>query len=83
MAPRHNAVVRPEREVMLPAGNIRPANAAWSFPVVIAKKKGGNPRFYVNYRAFDAIMTPYSFPESKIEESFDELAGQRCTRSWI
>ena len=48
MAPLHKAIVRKELDKMLEAGIITPFSSAWSFPVVIVSKKGGNLRFCVD-----------------------------------
>lgn len=77
MAPKHNAIVRKEVDELLSAGVITPSSSAWSFPVVIATKKDGRPRFCVNYRQLNRVMKPDRWPLPKIEEIFDDLRGSK------
>ena len=62
---------------MLKAGIITASSSAWSFPVVIASKKEGKPRFCVDYRALNRVMKADRWPLPKIEELFDDLSGSR------
>lgn len=80
MTPKHNEVVQREVESMLKAGIITPASSAWSFPVVIATKKDGKPRFCVDCRILNWKMKADRFPLPKIQEIFDELAGGYTSR---
>ena len=75
LSPKHNEVVRSEIDRMLEAGIITPASSAWSFPVVIATKKDGKPRFCVDYRILNRKIKPDRWPLPRIEEIFDELGG--------
>ena len=52
----HQKVIREQADKMLEAGIIIPSVSAWSFPVVIATKKGGTYRSYVDYRTLNAKM---------------------------
>lgn len=75
MSPRHNQIVREEIDKMLHAGIITTTVSSWSFPVVIASKKGGKPRFCVDYRALNRRIKPNPWPIPHIDEVFDELQG--------
>lgn len=75
MAPKHNVLVKEEVEKMLRAGIIRPISSAWSFPVVIATKKDGKPRFCVDYRLLNARMKGDRYPIPKPIEIFDDMKG--------
>ena len=66
---------------MLEAGIITPAVSAWCFPVVIASKKDGRPRFCVDYRALNKVMKADRWPLPKIEEMFDDLQGSKLFAS--
>ena len=59
------------------AGIIKPSVSAWSFPVVIVRKKGGKPRFCVDYRLLNSKMKPDKWPLRNIEEIFDDLEGSK------
>lgn len=75
LPPKHNAVVRAELDKMLSAGIIRPSVLQWSFPIVIASKKDGTPRFCVDYRTLNKVMKADRWPIPLIEEILDELKG--------
>ena len=75
LAPKHNDYVRKEIDDMLEAGIIVPATTARSFPVVIAAKKDGKPRFCVDYRTSNRVMKADRWPLPRIEEIFDDLQG--------
>lgn len=76
-SPRDNTIIRDEIDKMLKAGIIKPATSSWSFPVVIATKKDGKPRFCVDYRMLNQRIKPSRWPIPHIEEIFDELKGSR------
>ena len=75
LPPRHNEVVHEELRKMLEAGIITPSISAWSFPIVIASKKDGKPRFCVDYRTLNRRMKADRWPLPKNEEIFDDLEG--------
>ena len=75
LPPRHSMLVRREIDKMLEAGIITPSTSAWSFPVVIASKKDGKPRFCVDYRIMNRRMKADRWPLPKMEEIFDDLEG--------
>jgi len=73
MPPTHNVIVKAEIEKMLRAGIIRPISSEWSFPVVIATKKDGKPRFCIDYRLLNQRMFADRWPLPKQLEIFDEM----------
>ena len=75
LPPIYNDAVRKELGKMEKAGIIKPSASAWSFPVVIVRKKDGKPRFCVDYRLLNRNMKPDKWPLPKIEEIFDDLEG--------
>ena len=60
---------------MLRAGVIRPISSECSFPIVIATKKDGKPRFCVDYRLLNMRMKADRFPLPKPQEIFDDMKG--------
>lgn len=42
---------------------------------MIASKKDGKPRFFVDYRSLNRVMKADRWPLPKIEELFDDLQG--------
>ena len=72
-------VAEADRQVqeLLEKGLIKPANRAWSSPVVMVWKKDGGWRFCIDYRQLNAITQQDAYPIPKINENLDALAGSR------
>ena len=62
---------------MLEAGIISSFHSAQAFPVVIARKKDGGPRFCVDYRKLNKIMVADRWPMPFVDEIIESLNGSK------
>ncbi|CAK8672603.1 unnamed protein product [Clavelina lepadiformis] len=60
---------------MLNDNVISHSQSPWSSPVVLVKKKDGNTRFCIDYRAVNDCTKKHSFPLPRIDDSLDQLSG--------
>lgn len=62
-------------EALLAEGTIRPSSSPYSSPVLMVKKRSGEKRLCVDYRALNKITVKDSYPLPIIEELVDRLSG--------
>jgi len=72
-----DAVVDSNVDKMLGAGVIEAGNGAWGFPVVLVKKRDGEVRFCIDYRALNKVTTKDVYPLPRIDETLEALGGAR------
>ncbi|OWY95626.1 hypothetical protein PHMEG_00034319, partial [Phytophthora megakarya] len=60
---------------MLAAGVIEEGDRSWGFPVVLVKKKDGEIRFCVDYRALNSVTKRDVYPLPRIDETLETLGG--------
>ncbi|GMF45695.1 unnamed protein product [Phytophthora fragariaefolia] len=60
---------------MLAAGVIEQGDGAWGFPAVLVKKKDGEVRFRVDYRALNTVKRKDVYPLPRIDETLEALGG--------
>ncbi|KAE9034811.1 hypothetical protein PR002_g7932 [Phytophthora rubi] len=70
-----DAIIDDNTEKMLKAGVIEEGNGAWGFPVVLVRKKDGEVRFYIDYRALNKITKKDVYPLPRIDETLEALGG--------
>ncbi|GMF32679.1 unnamed protein product [Phytophthora fragariaefolia] len=64
-----DAIIETSVTTMLQAGVIEEGNGAWGFPVVLVKKKDGEVRFCVDYRALNQVTKIYVYPLPRIDKT--------------
>ncbi len=67
--------VRTAVQDMLKSGAIRPSKSPWCNAVVLARKKGGELRVCIDFRALNAKTKKDAFPLPRITESLENLRG--------
>ena len=77
LGPQKEAEADRQVQELLEKGLIKPANGAWSSPVVMVRKKDEGWRFCIDYGQLDAITQQDAYPIPRIDESLDALAGIR------
>jgi hypothetical protein len=55
-------------------GYIRPSSSSAASPVLFIRKPGGGLRFYINYRALNAITKHNKTPLPLIDDSLQQLS---------
>ena len=56
---------------------IEEGRGAFSFPVVLVKKKDGTWRFCVDYRKLNAVTLKDAYPLPRVDDSLDALGGSK------
>lgn len=74
-AQTEDAVIEENVEKMLAAGVIEESNGAWGFPVVLVRKKDGEIRFCIDYRALNSVTKRDVYPLPRIDETLETLGG--------
>lgn len=69
------SLVRDMVDEMLEAGIIRESSSPYASPIVLVKKKTGEKRLCVDYRALNKRTKKDHYPLPRIEDQLDQLAG--------
>ena len=66
---------------MIKSDVIEHSSSPWSAPVVLAKRKDGTERFYIDYRNLNEIPWKDVYPLARCEEILESLAGTYFTQT--
>jgi hypothetical protein len=75
------ATVAAELDEMLRLGIIQPSDSLWNSPIVIIRKKTGDLRFCIDFRALNKITTKDPYPMPHVDDLRDQLNGARIFSS--
>jgi hypothetical protein len=69
--------VKQHLEQMEKSGAIRASKSPWAFPTVLVRKKSGELRFCVDYRALNSRTVRDAYQLPRIDEAMDALIGAK------
>jgi hypothetical protein len=81
-AVKENEVIDTEVNDMLRDDVIEEGEGAWGFPVVMVRKKDGSVRFFIDYRALNAVTAKDVYPLPRVDETLEALHGRDATPAW-
>ncbi|KAE9143392.1 hypothetical protein PF006_g11578 [Phytophthora fragariae] len=74
-AQTEHEVIDSNVEKMLDAGVVEEGNGSWGFLVVLVKKRDGEVRFCIDYRALNKVTQRDVYPLPRIDETLESLGG--------
>ena len=75
MSPRELEEAERQIKKLMDKGMIRPSSSPWAAPIIFARKKDGQLRMCVDYRALNRITQADSYPIPRIDDNLDRLGG--------
>ena len=75
--PHQRQLEEEEIKKMLDADVIEPAITEWATPIVLAPKKDGSLRFFIDYRRLNELTVRDSYPIPRMDECIDSLGEAR------
>jgi hypothetical protein len=70
-------IVKTKVDELLDAGIIKESESDYASPVILVKKKNGDSRLCIDYRALNAITIKDRYPLPNIDDQVSKLAGKR------
>jgi hypothetical protein len=80
-AQMEDGIIEDNVRKVLRACVIEEGNGAWGFPVVLVRKKDGEVRFCVDYRALNKVTSKDVYPLPRIDETLEALGGAQLFTS--
>ena len=77
MSPLELDAMRKELDKLLKNGSIEPSKSPYGAPVIFIKKKNGDLRMCIDYRALNKITIKNRFPIPLIDDLVDQLHGAK------
>ena len=77
MSPLELDTLRKELDKLLKNGSIEPSVSPYGAPVIFVKKKSGELRMCIDYRALNKITIKNRFPIPLIDDLIDRLHGAK------
>ncbi|KAG2190799.1 hypothetical protein INT47_010346 [Mucor saturninus] len=75
MSPRELDELKRQLKELLDLGLIRPSSSPWGAPILFVKKKNGEMRMCVDYRALNKVTIRNNHPLPRIDECLERLKG--------
>lgn len=75
MSPAELDELQKQLKQLLSLGLIRPSTSPWGAPILFVKKKNGEMRMCIDYRALNKVTTKNKHPLPRIDECLDRLQG--------
>lgn len=75
MSPVEQEEMKKQLDELISRGFIRPSQSAYGSPVLFVKKKNGQLRMCVDYRAINSLTVKWKYPIPDINDLLDQLRG--------
>ena len=83
LAPAELTEVKAQVTDLLGCGLIEPSTSAYGSPILFVKKKTGELRMVVDYRALNKLTVKNRYPLPRVDDLFDKLHGAQYCSSLI
>ena len=81
-SPQKEKYMREETQRLLERDAIEPSTSPWSAQVVLASKKDGSYRYFVDFRKLNSVAVKEHYPIPRVEDMIDTLAGANFSQPW-